>query len=37
MAMLEALVGQIYLVTLIARLVSLQTVQREDEARADGD
>jgi len=37
MAMLEAVVGQIYLVTLVARLVSMETVQREDEARADRD
>ena len=35
MAMLEAVVGQIYLVTLIARLVSMETVQRESTARAE--
>lgn len=37
MAMLEAVVGQIYLVTLIARLVSMETFQAEDEARAERD
>ena len=35
LAMLEAVVGQIYLVTLIARLVSMETVQRESTARAE--
>jgi len=37
MAMLEAVVGQIYLVTLIARLVSMETVQAEGEAGLDRD
>lgn len=37
LATLEAVVGQIYLVTLIARLVSMETVQRERDAEAEAD